>query len=440
MDYGNSAEVPNRSLKDILPEYEELRHTEFQAFGIAFSNVKPPALSMNDLASHKEEMWELMNDYYSKGYVFDVVIFSVTDGAIVHGDLYAYPLRHVKLRNSARFKNNPREFIESIRKEGLVDFKQNAFAHGFCVEAEESFASLRNNLERKENLKRLQNSCDAAIEDASIEINSVRRYGEVELLGPFSPLELRFHGVTKQLNPRRNNVKLRVAPDSINSIALDENPELREEKMLIAASVQISDKDRSAVLRNTTLIDKQRGYMELVSLMFTPQAKIRVDKTRKYHSSALCGSGQLETSEGGIQLVHEAMDAEIHIGVVFTNEDYLKLNTLRHHLNCLLGPTEPKFRPNTVEKQKAHISAIRQTASKLLSKKRQLHEAENVPFDEFNWCGSSKEFYEPIDQERSSNPPYCFDASFDKTPFYLFKKLYPQRRESDLNFPSIKKI
>lgn len=440
VDYGNTAEVSNRSLKDILPEYEELRSIEFQAFPIRLSHVRSSSVKSEEMANQKEAVWEMINEYYEMNYRFEVLVFSVTDGATVHGDLYAYPISHTRIRQSDKFKHNPKAFLSSIKEKGLIDIKQLGLEKGFYAQADESTASKRNNMERQLHQKRQEviqvtGYDPLLVTGEQMQVNSVRRLGEVELSGPFSPLELTFCGFTQQLHPRRSNVKIRIAPDSINSVALDENADLCEEKLLVAGSVQISERDKCAILRNTTLIDKQKGYLELVSLMFTPDAKIKVDRSRNFHISAFCGSGTVEVEEGQFEAVNSAMDAEIPIGVVLNNDDFFKLNQMRYNMNCLLGPVAPKLRPRSNEQQICHINNIRKLASKLLLRKRQFQTQESESFNEFSWhSGRSKQYYEPIEPQAASNPPYDF-SSIETLPYNIFHKLLPQRRACDDNFP-----
>ena len=107
-----------------------------------------------------------------------------------------------------------------------------------------------------------------------------------------SPLECTLSGMTKQTTHDFSEIK--VDRHSINSIILDDEPEVDCSTLIVACRTSTNQKSSSRpalMLRNTCLFPKIKGIISLCLLMFAPAVELRVDEVNKKYSGALCGLG-----------------------------------------------------------------------------------------------------------------------------------------------------
>ncbi|XP_048805452.1 ATP-dependent RNA helicase TDRD9 isoform X2 [Lagopus muta] len=152
---------------------------------------------------------------------------------------------------------------------------------------------------------------------------------KVTVSGPFSPYEVKCHGMTR-VSQFRNTV---VRKGSINSIVVQDAPEHSSEQFLVAAFLSLNENGSTMFLEETSLMPPIPGLLALLSMLFAPAIELRVDKACKYFTGALCGLGWSQTCRA--PLLPEN-DMELTFDVHFDVDDVLEINILRAAINKLL--------------------------------------------------------------------------------------------------------
>uniref|UniRef100_A0A8D3DRD0 RNA helicase n=1 Tax=Scophthalmus maximus TaxID=52904 RepID=A0A8D3DRD0_SCOMX len=145
----------------------------------------------------------------------------------------------------------------------------------------------------------------------------------VHLNGPRSPHMINFHSLMS-LSSRT----VCIERDSINSLALNENPHYKHQRMLVARTVSVNSTGSTCILlRDTSLMPDIPGLPALVT-MFT---------SRTCYTGALCGLGWNSQTQEGIL---PERDVELTFDVKFDVDDITKINALRVAINRLVcdGP------------------------------------------------------------------------------------------------------
>ena len=93
------------------------------------------------------------------------------------------------------------------------------------------------------------------------------------LKGPCSPLEVSFHGITKQ----NATVRIGVGRDSVNSVTLESDPMNHLQRLMVAGSVSLSAETEKVITRDTTVMPFIPGFPSLMCLLFSPTVELRVD-------------------------------------------------------------------------------------------------------------------------------------------------------------------
>uniref|UniRef100_A0A7N6C3D4 ATP-dependent RNA helicase TDRD9 n=1 Tax=Anabas testudineus TaxID=64144 RepID=A0A7N6C3D4_ANATE len=120
---------------------------------------------------------------------------------------------------------------------------------------------------------------------------------------------------------------------SINSVALNENPHYKNQRMLVAGTVSVNSTGSTRILlRDTSLMPDIPGLPALVTMLFTPIMELRT-----CYTGALCGLGWNSQTQEGILPEH---DIELAFDVKFDVEDITEINALRVAINRLVceGP------------------------------------------------------------------------------------------------------
>ena len=134
------------------------------------------------------------------------------------------------------------------------------------------------------------------------------------LKGPYSPLEMSVKGKIQCLI----GYHIRVEDDSVNSVMLDDQPEGRHERVLVAAHVGAHVENHRVVLRNTTMLPNIPALPALLTLIFTPRAEYHTDAGRTRLTGALCGLGFNPVTNQSLYPVHDmeiSFDTEISLNV-----------------------------------------------------------------------------------------------------------------------------
>ncbi|XP_014187415.1 ATP-dependent RNA helicase TDRD9 [Haplochromis burtoni] len=156
---------------------------------------------------------------------------------------------------------------------------------------------------------------------------------KVRLHGPTSPHMMSFHSL-------RSNTLYKtvcIEKNSINSLALNENPHCSHQKMLVAGTVSVSSTGTRILLRDTSILPDIPGLPALVMMLFTPIMELRTDEERTCYTGALCGLGFNSQKQEAILLEH---DIELSFDVKIDVDDITEINALRMAINHLVceGP------------------------------------------------------------------------------------------------------
>ncbi|XP_076442541.1 ATP-dependent RNA helicase TDRD9-like [Babylonia areolata] len=159
-----------------------------------------------------------------------------------------------------------------------------------------------------------------------------RRKGRtINLMGPINPLEMEFLGATFSTSHRF----VRVDPDSVNSTAVDPEPQNKFNRMMVSAFLSLNADGDTIVARDTTIMPQIPGMLAMMSLIFSPIVELRVDARRQRYTGALCGLG-FAPGDKNHPLLPEH-DMELTFDVDFDDDDIHLINRVRHAINLALG-------------------------------------------------------------------------------------------------------
>ncbi|XP_029973303.1 ATP-dependent RNA helicase TDRD9 [Salarias fasciatus] len=223
---------------------------------------------------------------------------------------------------------------------------------GHAVKAEESFDSQNNHEMLMSLYKDLEdgsyvpntasNSAKARTAEAKEIIDSLlARFSKsnslsrtkVRLHGPFSPYKAAFYSLSHKTQCKN----VIIDKVSINSLALNENPHYKHQRMLVAGDVSVSPSGSNILLRDTTLMPHIPGLPALIAMLFSPVMELRTDPERTLYTGVLCGLGWGGKTQEAVLPEH---DLELTFDVKFDVEDITEINALRMAMNGLVceGP------------------------------------------------------------------------------------------------------
>ena len=271
IDYGNS-EKKDKNLLYEMPE--QFKNTPHQAFECKIAKIR-----LNPFISNsKQQSKSAVNDFcqaIESSTNLRATVYSIVD-SIVHITLFDLSSNLVH-----------------------VDISSRLIKLGLCESCDESTKSLLNHNERM-NLNYIQSSENQRSSNEWITVKNLENeLGEVqfskhdkfELKGcPWSPLEIQLNPLT-QKNRLTRSSRVKIAPDSINYILLDDEPDINCSSLLVSHKIESTEKSSQLILRNTCLLPKVRGLISLCLLAFSPMVELRVDKNKKKYCGALCGLG-----------------------------------------------------------------------------------------------------------------------------------------------------
>uniref|UniRef100_A0A8C2ZEN8 ATP-dependent RNA helicase TDRD9 n=1 Tax=Cyclopterus lumpus TaxID=8103 RepID=A0A8C2ZEN8_CYCLU len=156
---------------------------------------------------------------------------------------------------------------------------------------------------------------------------------KVALHGPHSPYKIHFHS----LNHKTFYKSVIIERVSINSLALNENPQNKHQRMLVAGSVSVNSTGTCILLKDTSIMPDIPGLPALLTMLFTPIMELRTNEERTCYTGALCGLGWNGQTKEGTLPEH---DIELTFDVKFDVEDITEINALRVAINRLVceGP------------------------------------------------------------------------------------------------------
>ena len=131
-------------------------------------------------------------------------------------------------------------------------------------------------------------------------------YFNLDNNSPYSPIQCKLNAMT-QCNTFKS---VRISSESVNYVLLDDEPEIRCSKLLIAqeCALDSSKNSNTLALRNTCLFPKIKGLVSLCLMIFSPSVELRVDRVDKKYTGALCGLGYDKDKQRPIHLENDIED------------------------------------------------------------------------------------------------------------------------------------
>ncbi|KAK3092629.1 hypothetical protein FSP39_005160 [Pinctada imbricata] len=304
VDFGNTETMDRLDLRTLHGNMLEI---PFQAVECFLCRIRPSAVGCPDgkwtkAASNK--------------------FASIVNGKTLYGQIFSI------VRNALRL-----ELIEPFPNGRQLSINQVLIDEGLADPAEESFLSKQSNEQRQleanvapvlpsQNRKEQNDWLSVALGSSRPLTSSgglKRRAGsEVRLNGPHNAYELSFYSMT-------NVGRLRAAkidPDSVNSVAIDDEPESPHSRMMCAGYVGLNPSASAMIARDTTILPLIPGLPALVALLFAPMAEFRTDSKKKQYTGAICGLGVDKMTNQPVMPDH---DIEIEFDAELDMEDISKV-------------------------------------------------------------------------------------------------------------------
>ncbi|KAM4625880.1 ATP-dependent RNA helicase TDRD9 [Polymixia lowei] len=325
LDFGNTALVSCRSLRE-LPSDLMSHPFQGQEFHVAGMSPSPQSLILGDQWSNGAR-----NRFITlvKGHSMIVSLYS-----ILHGVMRVEMFVNTETTNDSVADVMVREG-HAVKAEETYDSKQNHEVLVSLYKDIEDGTYVPNTTsgswkERKEEEKQLIDSLLSYFSKGS------RPYlkTKVHVHGPASPNKVSFHSM--------NHVTLYksvcIEKFSINSTALNENPQHKHLRLLVSGSVAVSASGLCILLNETTLMPNIPGLPALITMLFTPVMELRTNGDRTCYTGALCGLGWNSHTQQAVLPEH---DIELAFDVKFDVEDITEINALRVAINRLVceGPS-----------------------------------------------------------------------------------------------------
>ena len=358
VDYGNSCTIPIQFLRKIREEHTKL---PFQAFKCHLCYVRPAFGEWDEEAN--ERFKDLTWDKKLVAKIF----------CRLHGALRV-------------------DLIDTVSSEDDIHIHQVLIAENWAQGVDESYDSIRAHEDAVARLE-VRNSLgasaddsettgwiesDLSLADAQLTGDYDRKEGvvtKVSLSGPFSPYEMQFYSMTCVGRLRATKIER----DSVNSVALNDEPQDKHERFLVASNIGINTTGTVMIARDTTLMPNIHGLAALVGLVFAPCAEFRTDKSKDRYTGAIIGLGSDPTTGEALLPDH---DIEVVFDFAFVQEDLVKINSCRNAINLAVGSRESVAEWGTAAVQKIQHNARRVLLDLILSSR-----------DDRQMCPSGKAYH-----------------------------------------------
>ncbi|KAJ8309140.1 hypothetical protein KUTeg_014014 [Tegillarca granosa] len=320
VDYGNTSKVRREDLR-FLPE--ELKRYPFQAVECMLKGIRPSAVKCPD-----GKWTEEANKKFK----------AMVSGKQLYGQIYSIVRDVLRLELFEVFGNGTQLFInDELIKMGYADT------------AEEGFLSKQNHETRQtmatSSATRLAAEASATSENSTYDwINATlvanqgpvlsgksKRSSKVRLTGPSNPYEMNFYSMTNVGRMRA----VKIEPDSVNSVAIDDEPQDPHDRLMCASFVGLNPSGSSMIARDTTIMPLIPGLPSLIALLFAPMAELRTDPDKTRCIGAICGLGEDRHAPGYPAFPDH--DMEITFDVKIDIEDIYKINGVRMAINIAIG-------------------------------------------------------------------------------------------------------
>ncbi|XP_018545536.1 ATP-dependent RNA helicase TDRD9 [Lates calcarifer] len=325
LDFGNTAVVACSSLRE-LPS--DLLSHPFQAQEFQVSGMRPSAQSIilgNQWSSRARDRFITL----VKGTSVFVSLYS-----ILHNVMRVQLFINTETRNTSMVDIMVEEG-HAVKAEESFDSKQNHEALMSLYKDMETGAYVPNAASSswKDRKKEEKDLIDKLLAHFSKSNQSFSKT-KVHLHGPTSSHKINFHSLSHKTHFKT----VCIERSSINSLALNENPHYKHQRMLVAGTVSVNSTGTRILLNDTSIMPDIPGLPALVTMLFTPVMELRTNEERTYYTGALCGLGWNSQTQEGLLPDH---DIELTFDVRFDVEDITEINALRVAINRLVceGPS-----------------------------------------------------------------------------------------------------
>ncbi|KAK7904385.1 hypothetical protein WMY93_016992 [Mugilogobius chulae] len=324
LDFGNTMVVPCSSLRELPPELlsEPFQAQEFQLMG-----MRPSAQSIiqgNPWSSRSRDRFITL----VKGHSLIVSLYSILHGVmrvelLISTDTLQTSVRDILVQEGHAEKVD--ESFESKQNHEVLMSTYKDMEDG-------TYASASTNTSWQERKREEQEVINHLLEHFSKTRQTFSKT-KVHLHGPYSPHRVSF----SCLNQKIFYKTVTIEKASMNSLAINESPHYKHQRMLVAGTVTVNSSGSRILLRDTTLMPDIPGLPALLTMLFTPIMELRTNEERTAYTGALCGLGWNSDTEEGVLPEH---DIELAFDVKFDVEDITEINALRLAVNRLVceGP------------------------------------------------------------------------------------------------------
>ncbi|KAG7277321.1 hypothetical protein CRUP_005855 [Coryphaenoides rupestris] len=290
VDFGNKATVLPSSLRELPPD---LASQPFQAHEFCVVGMRPSAQSLilGDQWSSgaRERYMEL-----TRGHTVIVSLYSVLHGVM-----------RVVLYSSSR--------DASVNVADVMVREGHAVAAAECYDSKQNHDAVTMLYKDLADRTYVASSTSSSWKDRKVE--------ETELIDDL-------------LDSFKDSKAVCIEKNSINSVAVNDNPQHKHQRMLVAGVVNVNTTSSSILLRETTLMPDIPGLPALVSMLFTPVMELRINTERTCYTGALCGLGWNSST---LEPLLPERDMELTFDTHFDVEDIIEISALREAINSLLS-------------------------------------------------------------------------------------------------------
>ncbi|CAC5402912.1 TDRD9 [Mytilus coruscus] len=307
VDYGNTEKMRKEALREMSSDFLSI---PFQAVECKLCEIRPSPIKCPDgtwTVEAKEQFKHLVINKNFIGQLYSIV------GGILRLELMESPDRGIQV---------------SINKE-LIN-------KGYADEAEETYLSRQNHEQREMEANAVDRQSDwfqLSLGSNRPASSKGRRTVKQKLNGPHNPYEMMFNSLTNV--GRLRSVK--TDPDSVNSVAIDNEPQDRYDRLMVSGFVGLNPAGSTMMARDTTIMPAISGLPSIISLLFCPVAELRRDRENKRYIGAICGLGVDRDQRHSLFPDH---DMEITFDVEIDNKDISQINGVRSAINLAIGNEE----------------------------------------------------------------------------------------------------
>nr|XP_046268053.1 ATP-dependent RNA helicase TDRD9 isoform X2 [Scatophagus argus] len=320
LDFGNTEVVTCSSLRE-LPS--DLRSHPFQAQEFQVTEMRPSAQSIilgSQWSSRARNRFLTL----VKGHSLIVSLYS-----ILYGVMRVQLLINTETANTT-ITDLLVEEGHAVKAEENFDSKQNHETLMSLYQDMEAGTYVPNTAssswtDRKKEEKQL---IDSLLDHFSKSRQSYSK-SKVHLHGPSSSNKIKFHHLGRKTHYKTVYIEKR----SINSLAVNENPHYKHQRMMVAGTVSVNSTGTQILLKDTSIMPDIPGLPALVTMLFTPIMELRTNEERTCYTGALCGLGWKSQTQEGIL---PERDIELIFDVKIDVEDITEINALRVAVNRLV--------------------------------------------------------------------------------------------------------